>query len=348
MSKDKPVILIIDDEWKNGDQFRVNHGIDYEIKQITFTDMDLIKKELQTTYSGENKPALILTDLKHEIKEADSTFKNYIKDEMKILKKWIDEISLVARYAYNYYGIDVLRIARQLYGSDLPMAFYNGFGAINEYNNSILHEEVVALNGDWFQMRLGAPFETMKVNQLLKRNSQYTGDKQPFILFIFQDDHVIDKSVVSDFKTRHKGKYKVKSISTTDLKQIESMLKKKYSGDNQPDVILQSLRYVKDGVDQKIIGETFKKGKDVRALVEYLNKISGAGWGFHGIQVIETVREVYKDNTPVAIYTGLGTITEHEHSEIHMKVVEQNCDWFQKNLGKSFEDKKIKQLLNRK
>ena len=69
MHKEKQFILIVDDENKVTKEFKENHGNEYRIESINYTNIETIKNELLTTYSDNNKPDFILTDLKHEVKD---------------------------------------------------------------------------------------------------------------------------------------------------------------------------------------------------------------------------------------------------------------------------------------
>jgi len=347
MSKEKPLILIIDDEGKITEEFKSNHSNDYRIEAVTNTDIIFIKNELETTFSGINKPDLILTDLKHEVKDDKlDELKKEIWNKMGMFKALITDINNKVRLTYKYYGIELLRVARDLYGSDIPIGIYNGFGATNEYNNSKIHEEIVDLNGDWFPMRLGKNFESKKINQLLKRNGSKNNAKRitkPFILTAFREDNLF-----IDFIREHKDDYMLEFIHITDIENIRKTLEEQYSGMNKPDMILTSLRHLRKGVSTEYINEIWQKGQEVKNLIDHLNYISGPAYERHGDQVLKLVRDVYQDDTSVAIYTSLGLITEYKNSDVHTNVVELNGEWFQKGLDKSFESKKIRQLLSRK
>jgi CheY-like chemotaxis protein len=350
MSK-KPIILIIDDEGKVTEDFKKNHGNDYMIESINKVDIGFIRAKLEEK-TGDNKPDLILTDLKHE---KDGTFldmdalkelkrlKIEIKSKMKFLSESINQYNEIIRPITARHGINVLKTARKVYGDNIPVVICTGTTHIAEYMNCDLHQNLLELNAELMQMRLGKAYESAKIERLL--DSKNKGEK-PFILAVFGKEYE-----AKEFITNHEDEYRIKlilrPITYTEIASIKKVFEDEYSGDNRPDLILTDSR-VMTIADEPIENEVYAKAKVFKDFVDGLNSISGPAYGRHGIQVLETVRKVYRDDTPVAIYTGFGIITEYKNREVHTKVVELNGEWFQKKLGKDFESKKIEQLLNKK
>jgi len=348
MSKERPLILIVDDEGKVTKAFKEDHGNDYRIESINKIDIGFISDKLKTTYSGEAKPDLILTDLKHEVIDpALDGLKKEIWDKMALLKESISQYNTITRPVILKHGINVLKTARKVYGNNIPVAIYTGTSFIAEYMNSTLLEEHLELNGEWIQMRLGKTYESVKIERLLDGKKEE--NKKPFILIIDGKGKPIKgrKSQPEEFIENHNGEYRIVSINTKDVAFIEEVFKNEYSGDNRPDLILTDFMAFKND-EEPLKQKIFSEADRFKVLIDELNEMSQSAYKSHGFQLLEIVREVYQDDTPVAIYTGFGIITEYNNIKDHTKVVKLNGEWFQKKLGKNFESKKIKQLLNKK
>ena len=254
---------------------------------------------------------------------------------------------------YDNFGINLLEAVRDVYGDNIPVGICSGFGAFNEYMNSELHEKLLDLRGEWVPLRLGKPFESKKMEQLLRMSGKSIDEnRQPCILSIFrktEDDRF------KGFIERHKSNYQFKeidiinSIEEVDINSIKEELKTKYHGSNEPNIILISLRFKKADASDENRDKAYAKGNEVMELIDNHNKICEPAYGRHGIQVLNTVKEAYGNEIPaVGIYTGFGTIFEYKNNELFERLVELNGTVFQKGLSKSFESKMIKRLLERK
>ena len=346
MNNKKPFIFIIDDEGKVTKEFEDSHGNDYRIESMDFSKypdsasfLHSLRKRLENELSSDNKPDLILTDLKHEIKdESLKDLKSNIKKIMKEdLPKAIEKYNSLARPVLEKHGINVLRLVRKLYSEYIPVAIYSGTSFIAEYENKELMEEHLSLKGHWIQMNLGKIYESMKIKQILR-----DGCANQFILII---DGKGKQS--EDFIKNHDGEYRIEVIKNANIASIEEILRNDYSSSNQPDIILTDFMSIKEGTEPQLVAQIYEEAKKLKGVINDLNAISPPAYGKHGVHVLEIIRDVYQDNTPVAIYTGFGIITEYLNSEDHIAIVRLNGHWFQKRLSKSYEEKMIKHLLER-